>query len=125
MSSKPDWSKLNREQAHLGVREFFDKILRLQAKKNQDYGSATDGLHNFRQSAQRLGLTMPQVFMALMEKHLIALENDVRNPHVGLNEGVEDRLSDIACYCALLYLALRESDLLKRREQWSSTSSGS
>lgn len=109
---------LTREQAAWGMEEFFQKILRLHRAKNQDYAAKDDGLHNFRETARRLNLTLPQVFMTLIEKHLLAMENDAQNPNLALNEGVVDRLHDIACYAGLFYLALRERTL-KQRKGWS------
>lgn len=109
---------LTRQQVQWGMDEFFRKIKYLQTSKNEDYATTEDGLVNFRQTAERLGLRMPQVFLTLMQKHQIALENDARRPEMPLNEGVEDRLLDIACYCGLLWLALREETLLKRKGGW-------
>lgn len=99
---------LTRQQVKWGMEEFFKRVLRIHEAKNEDYGDPKDGLLNLRESARRLDLTMPQVVMNLMEKHLIALENDTRRWDRPLNEGVEDRLSDVACYCGLMYLALKE-----------------
>jgi hypothetical protein len=108
---------LTMEQAYWGMQEFFGKILRQHKKKNSDYaGNLTDGLANFRKTAERLNLSMPQVFMVLMEKHFQALENDAKNPNLVLNEGVEDRLYDLASYCGLFYLALRENTLTQRKD---------
>ena len=104
-----------REQVKIGLKNFFDSILYLYDRKNQDYAAKDDGLENFRETCQRLNLTMPQVFMNLMEKHILALENDAKRPHLALNEGVEDRLSDIACYCGLFFLALKEEHLNRQR----------
>jgi hypothetical protein len=106
---------LNSEQAYFGMEEFFKKILRLFKKKTEDYAKPTDGLHTPRQIAERQGISMPQALMTLIEKHIIALEGSSRNPSLALNEGVEDRLLDIASYCGLFYLALREKDITRRR----------
>jgi len=116
-SASPPSKTLTMEQAYWGMKEFLDKILLQHKQKNSDYaGTETDGLANFRRTAERLNLSMPQVFMVLMEKHFQALENDSKNPNLVLNEGVEDRLFDVAAYCGLFYLALRENTLTQRKD---------
>ncbi len=89
------------------LKKFFDEILNLQKRKNQDYGMETDGLWNFRETSRRLNQTMARTFMNLMEKHWIALEKVARG-ECCLNEGAEDRLRDMALYSGLFYLALKE-----------------
>ena len=106
---------LTTEQVRWGVEEFFERILRLQRKKNEDYAKNNDGLRNFRETAQRLNVPMPKVFLTHILKHLIALEN-AASKGLELNEGVEDRLLDVACYSAMLHVALREDTLTKRKE---------
>lgn len=105
----------SRDQVKWGMKDFFDQIVRLHERKNEDYATKDDGLENFRETSRRLDLTMPQVFMNLMEKHIMALENDAKRPNLSLNEGVEDRLRDIACYCGLFFLALKEEFLNQKR----------
>lgn len=110
---------LTTEQVEWGLDEFFRKIKQLHKRKSSDYATTPqDGLSNFRETSKRLGIPLPKVFLGLMEKHLIALENDARRTERPLNEGVDDRLLDLACYAGLFYLALREEDLKKRKATW-------
>jgi hypothetical protein len=97
-----------RQQVEWEVEEFFRGIVKLFRRKNEDYARGEDGLSNFRQMAQRLNLPMVKVFLVLMEKHMIAIENDVALQDVVLHEGMEDRLRDLACYCGILHVALKE-----------------
>jgi len=109
--------KLNLKQTHQAMDEFFRVVMRLHQAKQEDYASKDDGLSNFRQIAERLGLSLKQVFLTLIQKHVIALENEARSTRP-LNEGVGDRLRDLACYAGLLHVALSEELLLSRKASW-------
>lgn len=95
----------------------FDEVLRecveIMATKGSDYMAGTaDRLHNFRQAAEELGISMREVVYVYMWKHLASIRTYCRTGEVK-SEGLRSHITDVINYLLLLYKV--EQDV--RRQQ--------
>lgn len=95
----------------------FDAVLRecieIMATKGSDYmAGTTDRLHNFRQAAEELGISMREVVYVYMWKHLASIRTYCRTGEVK-SEGLKSHVTDVINYLLLLYKV--EQDI--RRQQ--------
>lgn len=82
--------------------------------KGHDYAESDDILYNFKEVAQRTGLTVFQVWSVFNAKQSIALEKAIKrnanNPCVSVqSESLESRQIDLINYQILLSCLLREA----------------
>lgn len=95
------------------AQDIFNECLEVLLKKGKDYSGEDDCLSNFKESAQRLGLTKYQVWGIYFDKHLRSLLNSVKynpqHPQVE-SEPIRSRVVDIINY-AIIFYALNEEDM--------------
>ena len=88
--------------------EFFGRCQAILDRKGADYTVAGDALKEITQLAEQLSITPEQVLWVYMYKHLSALLNWLQAGALQ-SEDVSERLVDIANYCALMSLFVREA----------------
>jgi len=86
------------------------ELITLMRRKNQGYGTADDGFHNFRETARRTICNQPsfedmlKILIILMDKHWVAL------CQCGLSDPVaEERFGDLIVYSLIARQMIREA----------------
>lgn len=79
-----------------------------------DYANGSDFSHNFRRSAERAGLTIPQVWVVFADKHFGAVSSFCLEGKTE-SEAIEDRAADLVNYCLLLHGVIEREKLEKVR----------
>lgn len=85
----------------------FEQVRGLATNKGKDYSQDYDRLSNFKEAAQRLGLTPYQVIGTYMDKHYNAICAFMRNGKVE-SEPIEGRIHDMALYLFLLQALIED-----------------
>lgn len=80
----------------------LDEIESLMSTKGHDYTDGKDRLSNFKDQADRLGLTPYQIWAVYANKHWDAINAFVRNNGQLESEPIESRIHDIILYSFLL-----------------------
>lgn len=75
--------------------------------KGQDYAPTTDALHEFRTTADALGLTPEQVWAVHFQKQAKAVLRYCKDGKLD-SEGVDSRLQDVINYAILLSAIIHE-----------------
>ena len=82
-------------------------------KKGKDYSGVEDALANFKENAERLGLTKYQVWAIYFNKHVDSILNSIKanpeSPQVE-SEPLEERITDVINYAVILEALLREDE---------------
>jgi cyclopropane fatty-acyl-phospholipid synthase-like methyltransferase len=86
----------------------FEKIVAINNTKGHDYAGEQDALRNFKDQAQRSGITKEQVWSVLFTKHMMAIETYVAQGAVA-SEPIEGRIHDAILYLFLLRGLVEES----------------
>lgn len=76
-------------------------------KKGLDYAPTTDALHEFRTTADTLGLTPEQVWAVHFQKQAKAVLRYCKDGKLD-SEGVDSRLQDVINYAILLSAIIHE-----------------
>lgn len=87
------------------ITELLKEVLSVTDAKGQAYASNKDSLSNFKEVASRTGLTKYQVWEVYFQKHIISVENAIKqdpNKPVEKTESLHGRLIDIIAYCGIL-----------------------
>jgi len=75
----------------------------IMVKKGHEYCEGNDDkLHNFKDVAERTGLTPIQVWQVYFLKHISSITNYVKDGVEASNEPIEGRIMDARNYLALL-----------------------
>lgn len=94
--------------------EFMDaeygKIFRINASKGHDYAGDDDALSNFKDAAERLGMTPYQIWGVYASKHWSAIETFIKEGDVK-SEPIAGRIHDIILYGFLLLGLLEEEEI--------------
>lgn len=88
--------------------EFVAQERALWGTKGDEYTIGLDRLYNFNSVAEKLGLSPMQVWAVYAAKHFYAILNYAKTGTEGA-EGIESRLADLAVYCKLARLLVRQS----------------
>lgn len=86
---------------------FIDNALATMACKGQDYAVEDNAYRDFEDTAEALGITVPQVILVHMRKHWAALCN-YRDGKVIHGDPIVTKFMDMCNYCAILDAWLRE-----------------
>jgi len=86
---------------------FIDNALAEMERKGHDYADDDNAYQNFEETAEMLGLAVPQVIMVSMLKHWAAL-NNYRNGKIMQGDPIVTKFMDVCNYCAILDAWLRE-----------------
>jgi hypothetical protein len=89
--------------------DMIQKCIRTMETKGKDYTVGTnDRLHNFRTSAEFLGITMEQVWGNYFYKQVAAVFNYVKSGGQSESEPIEDRVMDCIVYLLLFTKIVKE-----------------
>lgn len=103
---------MQHDQRMIKAAQLFEKALQIQNTKGKAYaGRDADGLKNFKEAAERTGLSIFQVWAVYATKHFLAIENAIKeNPQdpQEKTETMEGRILDAINYLSLLHLLLLE-----------------
>lgn len=84
---------------------------RMMDTKGKEYANKhTDRLQNFKETADRCGVTPLQACMVLVVKHQMALEGFIRNQRTFSDESVRSRVVDLITYYKLFLALVLERD---------------
>lgn len=86
---------------------FIDNALAEMARKGQDYAADENAYQHFEETAELLGLTVPQVIMVFMLKHWAAITK-FRDGKAMQGDPIVTKFMDVCNYCAILDAWLRE-----------------
>lgn len=87
----------------------FEEVRALFRAKGNDYARADDALHQFKLSAEQMGLTLPQVWGVYAGKHWAAISTFIRDGELA-SEPIEGRVHDLILYLFLLLAIVREAE---------------
>lgn len=80
-----------------------ERRMSLMVNKGKEYSKgSTDALYNFKEVAQRLGLTPNQTLLVYLEKAMFSVEKWVKDGQLSSGETIISRLDDVRNYCDLL-----------------------
>lgn len=88
--------------------DFYKSIVDINKKKGNDYAGDEDAFRNFKEVAERSGLTPSQVWSVYFHKHMMAIETFIRDGKVE-SEAIEERIKDAILYLFLLHGMIQES----------------
>jgi len=104
-----------RQYGHPEFYRILDELKELHSLKNQDYGSLSDPMRNFRTAGRLIEpLLRPGVYvplataLCLVAKQIDAVYDMVASNKHGAAESLEDKLKDIAVYAVLALVLVRE-----------------
>lgn len=101
-----------REQVVKRLRSEQDSI---RTSKGKSYAGTADALANFKEVAERSGQSKYQVWLVYFLKHVMAIENAIKNNAtlpVEASEGLSGRINDVMIYAELLACLAQEDGLL-------------
>lgn len=91
-----------------------EQINKLSDLKGAEYAGDVDCLANFRRNAERLGLSMEQVWAVYVNKHIDAVMQYIQDQSTGKDrerlEPLTSRVDDIIVYMLLFKAMLEERD---------------
>lgn len=101
------------DERQVYAQELMAKCLDVLKKKGTDYSGKMEAYKNFKDTAQRLGLTKYQVWLTFFDKHVNSIANSVKadpnSPHVE-SEPLEGRIIDVINYAIILGGMLKEDE---------------
>lgn len=89
----------------------FNECIKTFQVKGEAYASNKDSLSNFKRNAERLNMSMFQIWAVYFNKHVDSVNNAIaQNPFapVDKSEGLESRVTDLINYAMLLKCLLIE-----------------
>lgn len=89
----------------------YEAVLELCRTKGADYARDYDRLSNFKEQANKLGLTPYQVWGVYANKHWDAISAYVRNGGKVESEPIESRVHDLILYSFLLLGLIQDGDI--------------
>jgi hypothetical protein len=92
------------------AKDLFDGALHILDTKGRDYAPLDDALHEFRETAELLGITPEQVWGVHFMKQVRAVLRFVKDGKLD-SEGIESRLGDVVNYAAILRSLHNEKEL--------------
>lgn len=102
---------MNYQQRIAVADETLAHVKTLLMSKGKDYGSETDANANFKNTAEKLGLTPFQVWATFVDKHQSAIASAIRrtpdNPQ-RLAESIEESILDVITYHIILLTLLED-----------------
>ena len=114
---KTNIKKKSKKQRFLDLStEIHKERTKLLHSKGQSYSGNTDPFKNFKQNAERLGLSKYQIWQVYAFKHIDSISNAIKsNPSspVDKSEGLKGRIHDAQNYLDLLYGMLVEDNLIE------------
>ena len=94
--------------------KFLDYVNSIIIQKNDEY-STEDSYYNFKVGSKILNCSPEKVALSYMAKHIASLSKMVENPDSYSLAIWNEKLGDIACYCANIFgmraAASRKKDL--------------
>lgn len=114
---------MNRERFNEIFEAFAAKEMPLMVQKGKDYSSNSEALLNFKDAAEFLGMTTPEIAITYLMKHLSAIKNMLGAPPEALAwtvnrngvlvEGPLQKISDARNYLAIFAMCLEDEYGLK------------
>lgn len=95
---------MNLNDRKKAVSDIFEACLALADKKGQDYSAEFDSFENFKHSSTKLGITVPQVVLVHLDKHMAAINNCVRKAEPLKGDQLPEHIKDAINYLAFLYI---------------------
>ena len=101
----------------------FDKLVKqlndysfdiMQNKRPEYTNEDLDVLHNFKETAERLGISELRVWGVFFEKHLQSIMAHMKNANLKKSEPIHSRFADVINYCYLGYALFVERDDKKK-----------
>jgi len=117
-NADPPWTTRKRQKEIFlkMVENSFQERNKLLYSKGKAYSGNTDPFKNFKENAERLGLSKYQVWAIYAFKHIDSISNaikqDPQNP-IDASEGLKGRIHDAQNYLDLLYGMLVEDNLIE------------
>lgn len=102
---------MNLEQREILTDKFIEKMQKILKTKGRDYTIDDDPFKDLREIAQDLDISPMKVMWVFARKHLSAIKNYIKTGRVE-SEPIEERLIDLANYCALLYALINEENTI-------------
>jgi hypothetical protein len=109
---------MNRERFEEIWRAFVAKEMPLMISKGADYSNNEEALQNFKDAADFLGTTTPEIAITYLMKHLSAIKNMLGSPPSALAwtinrdgvmvEGPLQKISDARNYLAIFAMCLED-----------------
>lgn len=91
----------------------FEECYKTLESKGKAYSGTEDALANFKENANRLGMTKYQVWSIYFNKHIDSINNAIKanaNSPVDLSEGLHSRVIDVIDYAVILEALLEEDN---------------
>ena len=101
---------MNLDQQNAIAKEFFQSCETILTKKGKDYTPENVAFKDVDALAEEIGVEPKHVLWIFFRKHFTAVRAWIKKGQVE-SEPIEERLKDLANYCALLYV------LVKREKQ--------
>lgn len=96
--------------------DHYAKITEINRTKGHDYAGDDDALANFKQAAEKLGLTPEQIWGVYADKHWSAVMTFIKEGDVK-SEPIEGRLHDVILYSFLLLGLIEEKKNLSEPDE--------
>ena len=104
--------KTTRQDFNKILDTLFAQVKDMNLKKGNDYAGNEDVLRNFKENAERIGITKEVVWAVYFNKHYDALMTFIKDGELK-SEPVEGRVLDMIVYLCLFYGMLCEDGRLK------------
>lgn len=101
---------MEREKFVQMMEDEFNELVDLNKKKGKDYAGDEDALRNFKEAAERLGVTPLQVWAVYADKHWQAILSYAAG-NTDASEPIVGRVRDLLVYGFLLLGLLQEEGI--------------
>lgn len=101
---------MKREEFNLIVKGLQGERMEVLSRKNSNYSTTNDALHNFKIGAKMMGCTPAQCAWNYMTKHFVSLRDKVMENNFRDKEDLLEKIQDIQNYLTFIWaIAIEES----------------